>query len=191
MPRFLLVQNVKKLLLMNLLDKGELIMISLVYNLISTAVAELERVIKVFAERLKLESPFTDAATICIRAFLLPRSVTANILDFDSSVLGSIPSEASKMYSFKRSFLYSLRVDKRISVPKIQSRVFKGRTGRNAKHSISGISERKGDNLTGSIPDHAVVAHSKNNKQYRINDFLSTCLNNDYFKGLVVGAYHP
>jgi hypothetical protein len=75
--------------------------------------------------------------------------------------------------------------------PRIQSRVFKGRTGRNAKYSISGISERKGDDLTGSIPDHAVVAHSKNNKQYRINDFFSTCFNSYCFTGLVIGAYHP
>ena len=79
------------------------------------------------------------------------------------------------------------RVDKRIWVSKIQSRVFKGRTGRNAKHSISGILEREGDDLTGSIPDHAVVAHSKNNKQYRINDFESKCLNSYCFTGLVIG----
>lgn len=92
-----------------------------------------------------------------------------------------------KRYSFNRSFLCRLRVDKRIWVTKIQSRVFKGRTGRNAKHSISGISERKGDDLTGSIPDHAVVAHSKNNKQYRINDFFSTCFNSYCFKGLPIG----
>jgi len=75
---------------------------------------------------------------------------------------------------------------KRDEFTKIQSRVFKGRTGRNAKHSISGILEREGDDLTGSIPDHAVVAHSKNNKQYRINDFFSTGLNSYCFKGLVI-----
>ena len=63
----------------------------------------------------------------------------------------------------------------------------KGELGDSARYPISGISERKGDDLTGSIPDHAVMAHSKNNKQYRINDFFSTGLNSYCFTGLVIG----
>jgi hypothetical protein len=84
------------------------------------------------------------------------------------------------------SFLYRLRVDKSIWASKIKSRVFKGRTGRNAKHSISGISERKGDIITSIARSRCGGSHYK--KQYRINDFFSTCLNNLNRKGLVIGA---
>jgi hypothetical protein len=136
------------------------------YIAILTVVEELvERVNNVFAERLKLETPFVSASTTFIRGFFMCKISGLNLLLPDS---------------LKRYM-------KRDEFPKIQSRVFKGRTGRNAKYSISGISERKGDDLTGSIPDHTVVAHSKNNKQYRINDFVSTCLNSYCFTGLVIG----
>jgi hypothetical protein len=60
-----------------------------------TVVAELKKRINVFAERLKLETPFTDAATICIRGFFM-----------------------SKISGFKRLFPDSLRVDKGIEQKK-------------------------------------------------------------------------
>jgi len=43
-----------------------------------TVVAELKRVINVFAERLKLETPFTDAATICLRGFFMAKLSGSN-----------------------------------------------------------------------------------------------------------------
>jgi hypothetical protein len=70
---------------------------------------------------------------------------------------------------------------------KIKSRVFKGRTGRNANHSISGISERKGDIITSVARSRCGGSHY-NKKQYRINDFFSTCLNSLNCKGLVIGV---
>ena len=90
-----------------------------------------------------------------------------------------------KGYSFNRSFLCRLRVDKRIWGSKIKSRVLKGRTGRNAKHSISGISERKGDVISSDARSRCGGSHY-NKKQYRINDFFSTCFNSYCFKGLVI-----
>jgi len=58
---------------------------------IVTVGARLNTIINVFAEKLKLESPFRDVAPIFTRAFFMP-----------------------KISSFKRLFLDSLRVDKEI-----------------------------------------------------------------------------
>jgi hypothetical protein len=130
-----------------------------------TVVKELvKRVENVFAERLKLETPFVSALTACIRGFFMDR------------ILG-----------FNGSFPNSRKVDKRIWVTRIQSRVLKGRTGRNAKYSISGISERKGDIISGKSRSRCGGSHY-NKKQYRINDFFSTCFNSYCFKGLDIGA---
>jgi hypothetical protein len=96
----------------------------------TTVVKELvKRVINVFAERLKLESPFVSALTACIRAFLFDScffvaassGLQPNLLDSLSNGMGFASKEYEfKGYSFNRSFLCRLRVDKRMEQKNIR-----------------------------------------------------------------------
>ena len=62
-----------------------------------TVIAELKEIINVFGVSLKLRTPFTDAAIICIRGFFM-----------------------SKISGFKRSFPDSRKVDKRSDKPYLE-----------------------------------------------------------------------
>jgi hypothetical protein len=82
-----------------------------------TVIGELKRVRNVFAVRRGLESPFVDAPIICIRAFLFYIRWQGNSLmncGFLRFFAERLPNKPDQIHSFKRSFLCSLRVYKRI-----------------------------------------------------------------------------
>lgn len=64
---------------------------------------------------LKLETPFIDAAEVCIRGFLFRGACSkAGELVSKTDWVGSIPTVSAKISGFKRSFPDSRKVDKRI-----------------------------------------------------------------------------